>query len=94
MIYDRVISVHTIRLIEGSVGGTQIHAEGLVGENWYPLDSAVLSTQPDPAIPYQIFDFVLPGTLELSGIRVRIETGGRLAEASVLELDAVFAGSF
>jgi len=94
VVYDRAVSVRTIRLIEGSVGGVRVRVEGLVGDTWLPLDGAVLSADPDPAIPYQIFDFDLPEPMALSGIRARIEAGGRLPEASVLELDAVIAGSF
>lgn len=91
VVYDRTFQVNTIRYIEGSVGGTIIHAEGLMNDAWFPLTDAVLSTVPDPAIPYQIFDFVLPETMTLNGIRVRIEAGGRLPEVSVNELDALVA---
>lgn len=93
VVYDRSINVLTIRLIEGSMGGTAIHAEGLFGEEWRSvMDGALLSTTPDPAIPYQIFDIILPESVELSGIRVTIDVGGRLPEASILELDAFFDG--
>ena len=93
VVYDRSINVLTIRLIEGSMGGTAIHAEGLFGEEWRSvMDGALLSTTPDPAIPYQIFDIILPESVELSGIRVTIDVGGRLPEASILELDAFFGG--
>ncbi|MFN8371332.1 MAG: ADP-ribosylglycohydrolase family protein [Anaerolineae bacterium] len=95
VVYDRTVRVHTIRLIEGSVGGTAIRAEGLMGDDWQPLtDGTVISTSPDPAVPYQVFDIVLPEPVELSGIRVHIESSGRLPEVSVLELDAFFDGAF
>lgn len=90
VVYDRAFPVHIIRYIEGVGGGTAIQAEGLMTDEWFPLTDAVLSTMPDPAITYQIFDFVLPETMTLNGIRVRIEAGGRLPEVNVIELDAFF----
>ncbi|MBK8022464.1 MAG: ADP-ribosylglycohydrolase family protein [Chloroflexi bacterium] len=92
VVYDRAIDAHTIRLIEGDVGGDALRAEALVGETWIPLEDVQLSATPDPAVPYQIFDFVLPEPVALSGIRVTINAAGRLPEISVVELDAFFDG--
>ncbi len=93
VIYDRVLPVQTIRLIEGSNGGSSLQAEGLVGDEWVSLmDGATVSAAPDPAIPYQIIDIMLAQPQAISGIRLRIAVEGRLPEASVVELDAFFIG--
>lgn len=93
VVYDRVLNAQAIRLIEGIAGGSALHAEALIDGEWSPLPEGTrLSDEPDPAVPYQVFDFILPEPMTLSGIRVRIEVGGRLPEASVVELDAVLAG--
>ncbi|MBL8132594.1 MAG: ADP-ribosylglycohydrolase family protein [Anaerolineae bacterium] len=93
VVYDRVLNVQAIWLIEGSAGGSALRAEALIDGVWGPLPEGTrLSPEPDAGIAYQSFTFILPEPLALSGVRVRIEAGGRLSEVSVVELDAVLAG--
>jgi hypothetical protein len=90
--YDRPVTVQTIRLVEGggSSGFSQLAAE-LRGENgWQAVPSeTILSAEPDPALAYQIIDFILPAPIPATGIRLTGEVAGPLRQATILELDAL-----
>jgi hypothetical protein len=95
VIYDRPVDVSIIRLIEGGSGGfSSMRAEVLLGGTWQPVPQGTsLSQDPDPAIPCQMIDFLLPEPLQGSGIRVIATLSPDILwrEISIIELDALSA---
>jgi hypothetical protein len=91
VMYDRPVEVQTIRLIEGGGGGfSTLAAEVLVEGEWQPPpDDTVLSESPDPNIPCQMIDFVLPTSIQAQGIRVTGRAAEPLREVTIAELDAL-----
>lgn len=88
--YNTVTEVKIIRFIEGgSSGFSTIDAEVLVEGVWQSLpEGTILSTEPDPKIPFQIIDFILPESIHANGIRVTGVVEGSFREIIVVELDA------
>ncbi len=89
--YDRPVEIQIIRFVEGSSGGfSTLEAEVLVEGAWQSVpDETTLSDNPDPSIPYQMIDFVLPVPIQASGIRVTGDVEGVLGEVIAAELDAL-----
>ncbi len=90
--YDPPVEASVIRFIEGDSGGFEGFAlEFLIEGDWQPAPAGTsLSPAPDPAIPYQSFDFVLPESLVISGVRLVGEVdAGPLGAVTILELDAL-----
>jgi hypothetical protein len=92
VIYDRVVEIATIRLIEGGNNSfSQIKAQVLVDGEWLPVpDDTRLSQQSDATIPFQLFDFWLAEPIMGEGIRIvaTISDETRLPEIAISELDA------
>ena len=93
VLYDKLVTVDTIRFIEGyhwSNGGWCDALEPLVfdGAQWI-VPPATLGTPLDAARPYQILDFVLEGPTPTRGIGVRCQAGGSGRFFTALELDAL-----
>ncbi len=92
--YDRPVEVQIIRFIEGNAGGfSTITADLLVDGEWQPVpEHTALSQDPDPAIPFQVFDFALPEPIQATGIRVSGRAGvGLPGDVIAAELDALSA---
>lgn len=89
--YDRPVEVSTIRFIEGGDSGfTTIAAEIQIDGAWQPVPEGTFqSADPDPNIPLQMIDFVLPEPVMATGIRVTGTAGGVFAKVTVMELDAL-----
>ncbi len=89
--YDRLIELRTIRFIEGTGSGfNTIVAEIQIDGEWQPVPEETLqSVEPDPAIPLQMIDFVLPESVQATGIRVTGIAGGMFPEVTIMELDAL-----
>jgi hypothetical protein len=91
--YDRDVEIAVIRLIEGDASAlVAIEAQILLDGQWYPVpDRTIVSHLPDPAIPYQMIEFVLPQAVMARGIRLEtfMQEDARLAEMSILELDVL-----
>lgn len=93
VMYDRLVDATLVRLIEGDPGlfstlSLELYAEG----QWVPApDQTVVAAQPDPNIPYQQFDLVLPERMSVMGVRVTgLVDSGPLGDVMIHELD-VFA---
>ncbi|QOJ00344.1 MAG: ADP-ribosylglycohydrolase family protein [Phycisphaeraceae bacterium] len=96
--YDRPVEVHTVRFIEGdhvSGGGWWVgvpEIEVRVGGVWVAPPGGVAShTALDPAVPFQILDFVLASPVQATGVRIRGVAGGALTFVTCAELDALSA---
>ncbi len=89
--YDRLVEVQTVRFIEGGGGGfTTIAAEVQIDGEWRPVPGATfLSAVPEPGIPLQMIDFVLPEPIQATGIRVTGNVGEGFREVTIMELDAL-----
>jgi hypothetical protein len=69
-------------------------AEVLIEDVWQPVPQGTsLSQDPDPAIPCQMIDFLLPEPIQASGIRVIASLSPDVVwrEISIVELDALSA---
>jgi hypothetical protein len=91
VIYDRPVTLRTIRLVEGGGGGfTNIQVELLLDSEWTPaqLDSN-LSSSPDPKRSYEILDFVLAEKETATGLRIIGQTPVSGPELVILELDSL-----
>jgi hypothetical protein len=95
VIYDRPVDVRVIRFIEGGSGGfSSMRAEVLTQGTWQPVPQGTsLSQDPDPAVPCQMIDFLLPEPVQVSGIRVIATLSPEILwrEISIIELDALSA---
>jgi hypothetical protein len=95
VIYDHPVDVKIIRFIEGGSGGfSSMTAEVLIEDVWQPVPQGTsLSQDPDPAIPCQMIDFLLPEPIQASGIRVIASLSPDVVwrEISIVELDALSA---
>ena len=91
--YDRFVEVAEIRFIEGGNNSfTALEVQLLVDGDWQPApEGTILSQQPDPAVPYQMIDIVLPEPILSQGIRLDavVQAESNLPEVSILELDAL-----
>ncbi|NPV68110.1 MAG: ADP-ribosylglycohydrolase family protein [Anaerolineae bacterium] len=89
--YDRPVEVGTIRFIEGGDSGfTTIAAEIQLDGVWQPIPEGTFQlATPNPDIPLQMIDFVLPEPVQATGIRVTGNAGGVFAKVTIMELDAL-----
>jgi hypothetical protein len=97
--YDRPVTVHTIRFIEGdhftnqtSNGGwfTDCTFQALVDGVWTSVPGT-LSEPLDAATPFQVLDFVLATPVQATGIRISGTQGGTNHFVTCGELDALSA---
>ncbi len=100
--YDRPVSVWSIRFIEGdhltaangfppgSQGGwfQSASVQIKVAGQWIPAN-ATPSEPLDPAVPFQIIDFILPAPAAATGIRISGPSGGPDGFITCAELDAI-----
>jgi hypothetical protein len=98
--YDRPIEVQTVRFVEGdhfdeppiSHGGwfEDVSLQLRIGDEWIdPPDGHVMSEPLDSERPFQLIDFVLPQSVEASGVRLTGIPGGEDAFVTIAELDAL-----
>ena len=90
VVYDRPVEASVIRFIEGDPGGfAAFGLELLVDGEWMQMpESVTLSETPDPAVPYQMFDFELPEVQQIAGVRLTgTVEAGPLGDIAVSELD-------
>lgn len=96
--YDRPVTVHTVRFVEGDHFTTSPHggwADTLafqvrVGGVWTAAPGAFVR-QPDPARPFEILDYVLGTPTVATGIRAVCSQGGTSRFVTCAELDALGA---
>ncbi len=92
VVYDRPVEASVVRLIEGDPGVfTAFELECLVDGAWVPApEGTTLIGTPDPQVPYQLFDFVLPGPMVVTGVRLTgTVAAGPLGDVRVAELDVL-----
>jgi hypothetical protein len=89
VIYDRDVTIHTVRLIEGydQAGYSNIDVEINISDKWvkqsYHVDQGIMI---DPEQPLQIIDLILDSPIEGYGIRLSGPVDDHL---NILELDAL-----
>ncbi|MBL0928297.1 MAG: ADP-ribosylglycohydrolase family protein [Phycisphaerales bacterium] len=99
--YDRPVTVHTIRFIEGEhyarsdvglFGGyfTSAAVQARVGGVWV-TPGATLGEPLDAARPFQILDWTLSAPVQADAVRITGAVGGSSAFVTALELDALAA---
>ena len=89
VVYDRLVLVHTVRLIEGELGGGFTSAEIEIQQDgsWLsPAGDVLPLALIDADQGLQIIDFELLTPVEARGIRISGAVSGRL---NILELDAL-----
>ncbi|MGP1273239.1 MAG: ADP-ribosylglycohydrolase family protein [Phycisphaerales bacterium] len=91
--YSIPVLAERVRLIEGehdAFGGWIDNPvfQVRLGTTW-TTPAGTLTGSPDPAVPFQIIDFVLDQPATITGVRVSGLAGGSLAYATIAELDAI-----
>jgi hypothetical protein len=104
--YSRTTQVHTVRFVEGdhynqmtpvvARGGYfvpgSIVIEVRVNGLWIPIPGGLsVSPAPDPAVPFEVLDFVLNTPVDATGVRITGTVGGTDAFVTIAELDALAA---
>lgn len=92
VVYDRPVEARTIRVIEGDPGGfAALSLEFLIDGAWTAAPEGLQpSATPDPAIPYQMFDFELAESLSISGVRLTGQVhSGPFGDIGLAEIDVL-----